>query len=302
MADLDEELKDGVEGSDNEESEVEDKPELPKEPVDKNEAIEVHVQRPSRQEKKANRFKEFEERTARAEKAAEEARREAQEARALHQQRLAHPQDQSTQQVHPAAQRLRQIDEETKRLHREYEAVASRPGFTPQMQEEYEQRSMQLQTARIATIAQAAQQPLNEDDLYRKVAWRNFTSEHYDVFSDQKIANWAMGRWTQLVQGEGKADTRELAEEILDEARIKFGKQPRRGRGSRPDAATQRRLSGVSAQGGGGGDAEVGTVKMGAMERKMARELYDNLPPEQAYQKWANGPGKRAAAKMALRK
>lgn len=298
MPDIDEELKDGAEGSESEE--VEEKPELPKEPVDKNEAIEVQVQRPTRQEKKANRFKEFEERTARAERAAEEARREAMEARALHQQRMNQPEPQ--QQVHPVAQRLRQIDEETRRLHREYEAVARQPGFTPQMQEEYEQRSLQLQTARIAAVAQASQQPINEEEMYRKIAWRNFTSEHYDVFSDQKIANWAMGRWTQLVQGEGKADTRELAEEILDEARIKFGKQPRRSRGSRPDAATQRRLSGVSAQGGGGGDAEVGTVKMGAMERRMARELYDNLPPEQAYQKWANGPGKRAAQKAALRK
>ncbi len=279
--------------------EPEDKPELPKEPVDRNEEIEVPV---TRKEKKQNRFKEFEERTARAERAAEEARREAQEARALHQRQLQTPQDQSRQPMNPAAQRLQEIDQATRRLHKEYEAVASKPGFTTQQHEEYENRALQLQTARMAAVVEATRQPVNEQEMYRRWKWTEFTSKHNDVFSNDKAQRWAIGRWQQLVQGEGHADTEDFAEKILDEARVKFGMTPRRG-GNRPDAATRARLSGVSAQGAGGSEGDGGgAVRMGLRERKMAEELYDNLPPKEAWQKWANGPGKRAAMKQMSRK
>lgn len=298
---MDTELEENkLEGGDGvEEAEVEEKPELPPEPVDRNEAIDV----PVREQKKRNRFKEFEERAVRAEKAAEEARREAQEARALHQQRLAHPQDQShqQQQVHPAAQRLRDIDEATRRLHKEYQAVAARPGFTERQQDEYEQRALQLQTARMAAVVEATRQPVNEQEMYRRWKWQEFTTKHNDVFAHEQAKHWAVGRWQQMVYGEKAPDTEELAERILDEARIKYGMKPRRGGGG-PDAATRARLSGVSAQGAGGHGTEISAVSMGRREKAMAEELYDKLPPREAWQKWANGPGKRAAMKQASKK
>jgi hypothetical protein len=297
MADEFEDKLEGGEGV--EETEAEEKPELPPEPVDRNEAIDV----PVREQKKRNRFKEFEERTSRAEKAAEEARREAQEARALHQQRLSHPQDQShQQQVHPAAQRLRDIDEATRSLHREYQAVASRPGFTDQQQEEYERKALQLQTARMAAVVEATRQPVNEQEMYRRWKWQEFTTKHNDIFSHEQAKHWAVGRWQQLVYGEKAPDTEDLAEKILDEARVKYGMKPRRGGGG-PDAATRARLSGVSSQGAGGGEGgDSGAVRMGKRERQMAEELYDKLPPREAWQKWANGPGKRAALRQAGKK
>lgn len=285
------------EGNESEEV-VEEKPELPAEPADRNETIDV----PVREQKKRNRFKEFEERAARAEREAQEARREAQEARALHQQRLAHPQDQSQQPVSPAVQKLRDIDEATRRLHKEYQTVASRGNLSEQEQDAYEQRALQLQTARMAAVVEATRQPVNEQEMYRRWKWQEFTTKHNDIFSHEQAKHWAVGRWQQLVYGEKAADTEELAEKILDEARVKYGMKPRRGGGG-ADAATRARLSGVSAQGGGGGDVDsVGAVRMGKRERQMAEALYDNLPPQQAWQKWANGPGKRAALKSAGRK
>jgi hypothetical protein len=281
--------------------EPEDKPELPQEPVDKNADIEVKVQEgPSRQEKKRNRFRELEERTTRAERAAEQARAEAAEARQSHQRQLYNPQSQQRQ-PDPLAQRLQQISEAKSRLHAEYEAIASRPGYDrngPQ-QKEFERRAEEIETARIATIVNANTPRVNEQEITRKVALNAFLQEHADVTGDQGAWNWAIAQWSAAVHGEGKADTRELAEKILDEARVKFGKKPRRA--NQPDVATQRRLSGISAQ-SSGGEAGVGIVKMGSMERKMARAMYDGLPAEQAYQKWANGPGKRAAEKRAVRK
>jgi hypothetical protein len=290
-----------VEGteSETEELDIEEKPPLPQEPADRNESIDVPV---TRQEKKRNRFKEFEERTARAEKAAEEARREAQEARQLHQQRLSHPQDQSRQQQNPVAQRLQDIQEAKRRLHREYEIVASRPGFTQAEHDEYERKADALLTAQMAAVSQASAPQMNEQEIYRKVAWQQFTTEHADVTTNPKAWNWAIGLWQQKVQGEGEADTKDLAERILDQARVKFGMKPRRGGGGNPDAATRARLSGVSAQGGAGDGESSGAVRMGPRERKMAEELYDKDPPKVAWQKWANGPGKRAALKSAARK
>lgn len=290
-----------LEGGEGEVEELEEKPELPPEPADRDETIDV----PVREQKKRNRFKEFEERAARAEKEAAEARREAQEARALHQQRLAHPQDQSSQpaqQAHPAAQRLKDIDAATRQLHREYEAVAGSRKLSAKEQQDYEDRSLALQTARISTIAQASSPQVNEQEMYRRWKWNDFTNRHNDVFSNEKAKYWAVAEWQKRVYAMGEADTEDLAEKILDETRIKYGMKPRRGGGG-PDAATKARLSGVSAQGGGGSEAgDTGAVRMGKRERQMAEELYDKLPPREAWQKWANGPGKRAAMKQASRK
>lgn len=291
-----------TEGS--EDAELEEKPELPKEPVDKNADIEVQV---TRAEKKRNRVKEFEERTTRAEKAAEDARRDAQEARELYQRQLQHPQSQQTpqQQVNPVQQRLGQIAEAKRRLHEHYQAVASQPGYDPNgkdrdRQRDFEAKAEELENMRVAAITQAHQpQQINEQDLIRKVALHNYLNSHSDVTHDPKAWEWAHARWVQR-KAEGQADTIEMADEVMEEARIKFGKPTRRGRGNKPDAATKARLSGVPAQSAGGGAGEVGLVRMNAMERKMAREMYDKLSPEQAYQKWANGPGKKAAARRAL--
>ncbi len=282
-----------------ESEELEEKPELPPEPVDRNEEIAVPI---TREEKKRNRFKEFEERTARAEKAAEEARREAQEARALHQRQLATPQDQSRQPENPYHQRLRDIDAATRQLHKEYETVASSRRLTEQEQSYYEERAQALQTAKMAAVAEASRQPVNEQEMYRRWKWNDFTTKHSDIFQNERARNWAIGRWQQLALGEGQPDTEELAERILDEARVKHGMKPRRG-GGNGDAATKARLSGISSQGGGGsGEAEIGVVRMGKRERQMAEAMYDKLSPREAHQKWANGPGKRAALKSAARK
>lgn len=282
--------------------ELEEKPELPQEPVDKNADIEVQV---TRAEKKKNRFKEFEERTTRAEQAAEQARKEAQEARELYSRQLQHPQSQQTpqQQVNPTQQRLGQIQEAKRRLHEHYQAVASQPGYEPNgkdrdRQRQFESQAEELENMRVAAISQASQpQQLNEQDLIRKVALHQYLNSHADVTHDPKAWEWAHARWVQR-KAEGQADTIEMADEVMEEARIKFGKPTRKSKG-RPDQATKARLSGIASQSAGAAP-DVGMVKMNAMERKMAREMYDKLPPEQAYQKWANGPGKRAAAKRSL--
>lgn len=291
--DLDQELNEGV---------AETEPEAPKDPVDKNADVEVQVG-PSRQEKKRNRLKEFEERTTRAEQAAEEARREAKEARDNFARLNQHPQSQQSQpQANPVQQRLNQIAEAKKRLHETYEAVASQPGYDRNgpRQREFEQQAENLENARVAAITEAQRPQFNESELMRKVALQTYLDSHSDVTSDPKRWQWAYSRWQQRL-AEGHQDTREMADEVFDEARVKFGGRPRNRIGAqRADPATQRRLSGLSSQSAGSPD-NVSAIKMTPMERKMAEVKYDTLPKEKAWQKWANTEGKKVMAKRAQR-
>lgn len=300
MADLDQEDKDLDRELD--EGAADSEPEAPKDPVDKNADVEVQVG-PSRQEKKRNRLKEFEDRTTRAEQAAEEAKREAKDARERFDQLNRHPQSQQSQpQANPVQQRLNQIAEAKKRLHETYEAVASQAGYDRNgpRQREFEQQAESLENARVAAISEAQRPQFNESELMRKVALQTYLDSHSDISGDANKWAWALARWQQR-KAEGHSDTREMADEVFDEARIKFGGRARNRIGAqRADPATQRRLSGVSSQSSGSPD-NVSAIKMSPMERKMAEVKYDTLPKEKAWQKWANTEGKKVMAKRAQR-
>ncbi len=300
MADLDQEDKDL--DAELESGAAETDPEPPKDPVDKNADVEVQVG-PSRQEKKRNRLKEFEERTTRAEQAAEEARREAREARERFDTLNRHPQSQQAQpQANPVQSRLNQIAEAKRRLHETYEAVASQPGYDRNgpRQKEFEQQAENLENARVAAISEAQRPQFDEADLMRKVALKTYLDSHGDISGDPTRWAWAYARWQQR-KAEGHADTREMADEVFDEARVKYGLKPRNRIGpQRADPATQKRLSGISAQSAGEPN-NVSAIKMTPMERKMAEVKYDNLPKEKAWQKWANTEGKKVMARRAQR-
>jgi len=279
--------------------EVEEAEPVIKDPVDKNESIEVQV-KPSRQEKKQNRFREFEERTTKAEQAAEEARREAREAR----ERLDRLQQVPGQpQQQPQQSKLQQIQLAKQRLNEMYMSVASQPGYDQKgpQQKEFERQAQALEDMRIDAIWEEKNQKhqSGEADRLRQAKLEMYLNEHADISQDRTKMQWAYARWQQNI-AEGQLDTKEMSDRVFDEARIKFGLQPRNRRGSRPDQATRARLSGVSSQ-SAGAEQSSANVSMNAMQRKMARELYDKDPPAVAYQKWANGPGKRAQEKRAAK-
>jgi hypothetical protein len=299
MADVEEKEKD-LEPNDVEDSH-ESEPEL-KEPVDKNEPLEVPVNQPSRAEKKRARFREFEERTTKAEERAAAAERAAQEARELYQRQLQHPQSHQSQPQQSTLQtRLAQISAAKQRLHSHYQAVASQPGYKTDSEQhrEFERQAEELENLRVAALVEdrAQKGQINEQDLIRKAQLQSYLAEHADITNDPTRFQWAYARWQQL-RAEGKPDTKEMSDAVFDEARIKYGLQPKNRRGSRPDDATRRRLSGVSAQSAGGDQASA-TYRMTAMERKMATIKYDKLPPKEAYQKWANNEGKRILERRA---
>ncbi len=257
---------------------------------------EVEVAITPRKERRANRVKEFEERANRAEREREDLRAELQRAR---QQQPAQHQPQGNPQV--AQQNRVQIAmnnvyEEIDRLHKEYEIAASRPGFSEADRRPYEERSRRLDMQKLAIIAEARAPQMDVNQLVKQVQWRAFESEHHDVFGNEQIKGWAWAAYNQKV-AEGHPETRELAMETLDRARVRFGLRPRNGRGSNPDQATRQRLTGVSSRSAGGDPGGDPIVKMTKHDRRMAVELYPQLSEKEAWQKWANGPGKRLVEK-----
>lgn len=282
---------------DNDDDELEDRPEpevsLPDDP---NEPIEVVTD----EAKQASRREKRQERRNRFEQTKQENNRLRAELEVRNRQPAYQPPQQ--QQIHPAAQRLRDIDERERRLHKEYEIVASRPGYDRNGQEEerYQRMAREINVERMATVASASAPQFNEQEMMRKFAWQQFTSEHNDVFAKENVKDWALAKWQQLVKGEGKADTKELAEEILDQARVRFGMKPRRGGGSAPTSADRQRYSGVPARAGSGSQGGTGKVEMGPNEKRMARIAFmgnkvngKEMTEQQAYQHWANTVGKK---------
>jgi hypothetical protein len=183
-------------------------------------------------------------------------------------------------------------------------AVASQPGYDPrgkdaQRQREFEKQAQDIDDARVAVINQASSPQVNKEDWIREAQLRSYLNDHADISQDKQKMQWAIARWQQNI-AEGKADTKAMSDAVFDEARIKFGLQPRNRRGSRPDDATKRRLTGVSSQSAGGG-VTASKISMTAMERKMAQVKYDKDPPSVAWQKWANNEGKRIMEKRSAK-
>ncbi len=209
------------------------------------------------------------------------------------------------QQVHPVAAKLKALDDREARLFKEYETVASRPGYDRNSQEEanYQRMARELQVERMITVSQAAAPAVNEEEIIRKINWRNFTTENADVHGadgNTPAWRWALARHAQMV-AEGQQDTKELAYSILDQARRRFGLKPRNGTPA-PTAADKQRFSGISSRAGASGGGE-GKVQMGPNEKRMARIMCEgrkvngkDMTEPQMYQYWANTVGKKLQA------
>lgn len=279
--------------------EPEEKAEPVEPPLDPNEPIEVvteDAQRQARKERRAQRQSEFRQ----AQEERDRLRRENEElrARTYHQP----PPQQQQQQIHPAAQRLQQLDQQKRELEAHYRARASQPDYRTDSEEhrEFERKAEQLLTARIAVISSAQQPQFNEQEVIRKAQLQMYLNEHADISQDPAKMQWAYARWQQY-RAEGKADTKEMSDAVFEEARRRFGMKTRNGGSPSADPATRQRLSGVPARGAGGSPGTPGAVQMGPHEKKMARLAFGDRKDDkgnpwseaQQYQHWANTVGKK---------
>lgn len=275
-----------------EDDEVEDsKVETPDPPQDPNEPIEIvtaEAQKLARKERRAQRQNEF--RAAQEER--DRLRRENEE---LRRQTYQQPPQQQQPQMHPAAQRLQQLDQMEKQLHDHYRARASQPDYRQDSAEhqEFERKAREINTARMGVIAAAQQPQIDKAELIREAQLNLYLSEHSDISQDKTKMAWAWARWHQY-RAEGKEDTRELSDAVFDEARRRFGMKTRSGSSQAADPATRQRLTGISARGAGPGPDSSGVVQLSAHDKRMARIAFgDRMSEKEAYQHFANTVGKK---------
>lgn len=291
LKDTEDTEKDLDTGADDDEAE-DSKVETPEPPQDPNEPIEVvtaDAQKLARKERRAQRQSEF--RAAQEER--DRLRRENEELRAR--SHYQPPPQQQQPQMHPAAQRLQQLDQMEKQLHDHYRARSSQPDYRTDSAEhqEFERKARELQTAKMGVIAAAQQPQINEAELIRKAQLQMYLNEHADISQDPTKMQWAYARWQQY-QAEGKDDTKELSDSVFDEARRRFGMKPRNGSSQAADPATRQRLTGISSRGAGPGPDSSGVVQLSAHDKRMARIAFgDRMSEKEAYQHFANTVGKK---------
>lgn len=91
----------------------------------------------------------------------------------------------------------------------------------------------------------------------------------------------------------------ELVRQAAENTRKAFNMPTRVAQGTARPSPPRRTTAGIPAGGNHHSGAPVTRVRMDANSKKLAESMYPNLPPERAHQKWANGPGKRAAERLA---
>lgn len=285
--DQDEVVEVEVAGDDEEESDEEVAVESP----------EHRVTRADKKRQRGNEFKQAQERAAAAEAEAARLRaeREAERAQQLMQQ-------QAYQQQQQGNQELDRLYQEQKDLYASFEA-AQKNGLSDGQAQDFERRARDLEQRKYIAIARqnGAGQQVDPRQIQAMVEYNAIKAKYADIYSNEAALRWGDARLRQLAAEHGGQMTPDVVYQLLDQAaedtRQRFGLGNRQRRPA-PDAATRQRFSGVPARAGvNGGTRE--TVRMGRAEKKLAESLYPTMDPAKAWQKWANGPGRRAAAAAA---
>lgn len=117
-----------------------------------------------------------------------------------------------------------------------------------------------------------------------------------DVEAHPKALDYAQGEFMRL-RAIGRPDTWETLESSMLAAREQFGLAPPRG--APPSPQRKQALSGPAfRRSAPQQDSDDGgsTIRMTKELRTMARSLYPGLPEKEAYQKWAQGAGRKFLA------
>lgn len=261
--------------------------------------IDDSVDRPSRAEKKKNRFREAWETAAQAEaraKAAEErsSRIEQELARfRAEAEQFAQEHGQRDPIDDPFEAELKSLSLKEKQLGKEWAAVQG--NASEELAEQYAERHQQIKDARQRVLFRQEHQkmgasaPPAQDP--KVAATRAIMEDEFpDVFKNQKAMFWADAYHRQQL-AKGRAADMSLLRESMDAATKEFKLGGRASRGRPPTDEERARYHGAPAgSAGGGGGGEGKTLRMTPQFQEMARSMYPELAakdPNLAYQKWA---------------
>lgn len=260
--------------------------------------VEIEEPKPTRMEKKrqrGNAHKEALERAAQAEARAAQLEQERQQF--IQQQQLAQQQQYHQNQ---AEQEWEQLQKEIQDTFAGFEAAGG-ANASEATRQEYARRAQHLDRKKFAIMARmnGVGQQVDPRQIALYVEGQQLQAKYADIFGNPAAKSWGEGRLYQIAAERGitaqsvtRAQYYELLEEAAEETRRRFGLGNRR-RSPPPSEATKQRYSGVPSR-AGGGDGAIKVV-MDRNKKRIAEAMYSDLAPEKAWQKWANGPGKRAA-------
>lgn len=210
------------------------------------------------------------------------------------------------QQKDPLEDEIDALYDKKVRFQEEYSAVTAQRKLTDAEHAKYTKEAIeldkQIQRANARAAGAGHQQQVDPNQMAGHVRLQAFMEKNQDVYSHHdrirvngqmypRAAVWADTRYKQLLT-EGYPPTEETAGKAVEEARQRFLKG-----GSAPSRDSAReRFSGPPRSSNGQTGGRV-TVQMNSTRKRLAEAMFPSMKPEQAWQKWANGPGKRRAEK-----
>jgi hypothetical protein len=269
-------------------------PEKPE--ADGDDAPEIGDARPSRRERRANRFAEAEEARIRAE---ERAKVLEQELERRNQQPVPVYQPPPQNQPDPLELATKRLQQEHEDLVATYNArfQATSGQLPPDEQAQFRERGWALKNKSEELAALRMMQKMgklgpqqNQGMTEQQFVQMQLQSEFPEVYADPRLIQRAGLKFDELVL-DGEPATIATSRKAMAEIQARFAP----GRRPEPDQKLRQKLTGISAGPGSGPGGRGGrqTIEMTPDYIKMAVRTFRHLPRNQAIQKWANevGPG-----------
>lgn len=134
-------------------------------------------------------------------------------------------------------------------------------------------------------------QPVDNNALFVEMTRRRNIADNSDVYGDERLRGMATGIFNEMLYRSGPSaqGSQEMHDEAMRETRKRAGMKPKGGSQER----TTHRTTGYARGSGAGGPTRAAKIQMTPALKVMATSLYPGMSEKDAYQKWANGPGKR---------
>ena len=196
--------------------------------------------------------------------------------------------------VDPYQKKLDTIDQKRREHWTAYQAEVQAGKMDGDRTKYYERISREIDEEKTEVFAERAvarRIPQQQQDQQRQF-WVN---QYPEVYRNDKAFQYAQARW-KMREAQGENIGEDQVHEILQEARVQFKLGPKKA----PSASERDRFSGVPSSGSGGSGASGDGIAMTKDFKRMATALYPDLPEQDAFKKWANGPGKKLKAAKAV--
>jgi hypothetical protein len=184
------------------------------------------------------------------------------------------------------------ITQQERALGIQWEAHKAARNLTPELLNDFDQKSRQLQQQRTDISAQRAISNALPQFLAASQE-QQYRTEYADVRNHRDANRWARGHFDMLV-AQGAPESPETVRQAMNAARSQF----RIGNYKMsPTEQDRQQLTGFSANGRKNMEPKSNVVKMGKAEKIMAQAMYGerfNGDEKKAYAQWAKGPGIRA--------